>query len=374
MKRKSIFTIGGIILLFLGLIYGISTNNVSLYAQVVDNVLRPTFGNKNTIALESWYFGLRDQIYRMGYYVKKPDSNIFTSNLVNTSSIKKVSATSSINLDSIPVPNNFPHLDLEGVWQAVPQALFPNQVVMAKTFLRPDPIRDYAIVSILKMDMRKLSIGIEAGTYYPGGTRGVFGPGFVPKVIQQSNLLVAVFNGGFMEKDGHYGMAIGNKTYVPLRKGLATFLVHSDGKAQIIDYQGQLFDSSVIGIRQNGTFLIKNGTITSFVENGIDTWGRTTTNSMYTWRSGIGITAEGNIVYAVGNSLVPQTLAKALQEAGAVDAMQLDINPYWVRFILYNPLGNGTYSYYSLLKDMYNGGYAYLHGYNKDFFYVYKKS
>jgi hypothetical protein len=26
---------------------------------------------------------------------------------------------------------------------------------------------------------------------------------------------------------------------------------------------------------------------------------------------------------------VPQTLVKALQEAGAVDAMQLDINPYW---------------------------------------------
>lgn len=366
--------IGGIILFLLSLFYGIYTNNVSFPAQIADNVLRPMLGNRNTITLESWYFDLGDDINHLTYQVKKPSSNIFTSSLVKTSSKAIVPDKSSFNLVSIPAQNNFVHLSSEGVWQTIPQALFRNQVVMAKTFVRPDPNRNYAIVSLVIMDMKKLSIGVEAGTYYPGGAKGIYGPGFVPKAIQQSNLLVSVFNGGFMEKDGHYGMIVGKKTYVPLLKGLATFLVYSNKAPEIIDYQGQPFDPSVIGIRQNGAFLIKNGIITSFVEKGLDTWGRTTTNSTYTWRSGIGITKEGNIIYAVGNSLVPKTLAKALQEAGAIDAMQLDINPFWVRFILYNPLGNGTYSYYPLLNDMYNGGGAYLNGYNKDFFYIYKKS
>ena len=120
--------------------------------------------------------------------------------------------------------------------------------------------------------------------------------------------------------------------------------------------------------------LIENGTITAYTEKGIDTWGLTVTNSMYTWRSGIGITRNGNLVYAVGPSLVPRTLAKALQAAGAVNAMQLDINPYWVRFILFHLQSPGSYTYGPLLQKMANGGYSYLHGYQKDFFYVYTAS
>ena len=141
----------------------------------------------------------------------------------------------------------------------------------------------------------------------------------------------------------------------------------------MIDYQNQPFDISVTSIRQNGVFLIREGIITPFVENSLDTWGRTTTNSIYTWRSGLGVTKDGNLIYAVGNSLVPKTLAVALQKAGAINAMQLDINPFWVRYMLYTPLGDGKYSYVALTNQLQNGGYQYLHGYNKDFFYIYKK-
>jgi hypothetical protein len=75
----------------------------------------------------------------------------------------------------------------------------------------------------------------------------------------------------------------------------------------------------------------------------------------------------------VGNSLTPTTLAVALKMAGAVDAIQLDINPNWVRFNIFNTLGDGNYNSKPLTRDLKDGSTTYLNGYSKDFFYVYKK-
>jgi len=372
-KQKIVILAAGII--FFGmLVYLFITTSPAIPAQAADNVLRPILGEKETVDLESFYFSLNDQANKIEYNYKKPNADIFTSSLLDTHpQVKSASSESQMNLTNIPIRNNFSPLPEEGIWQPITDSRFANSTVLAKTFVRPDPARPYALVSLVKMNMSKLNIGVQAGTYYPGGPNGMPGPGFVPKSIQESNSLVAVFNGGFMAKDGHYGMIVGDKTYVPLRENLATLLIYTNGSAKFIDYQGQPLTNDVAAIRQNGAFLIRNGIISPYIETTSDTWGRTTTNSMYTWRSGIGITKNGNLIYAVGNSLIPSTLAKALKNAGAVDAMQLDINPFWVRYILYNSLGNGNYSYYPLLKDMQNGGYAYLHSYNKDFFYIYKK-
>jgi hypothetical protein len=154
---------------------------------------------------------------------------------------------------------------------------------------------------------------------------------------------------------------------------LASLYIDIKGIAQIGEYDGKI-PVGTVAIRQNGPLLVKDGQITSFTEAGKDTWGRTVTVSMYTWRSAIGITKDGELIYAVGPSLRPQTMAAVMQAAGAVNAMQLDINPFWVRFVLFTPQGNGTYTSASLLKNMENGGHSYLYGYEKDFFYLFKKS
>ena len=67
-------------------------------------------------------------------------------------------------------------------------------------------------------------------------------------------------------------------------------------------------------------------------------------------------------------------LATSLRMAGAINAIQLDINPNWVRFNIFSPLGNGKYTSETLTKELKDGSGAYLNGYNKDFFYVYKKN
>lgn len=345
--------------------------NISFAAQSADNIIRPLFGEKNALFLESIYFRFQDELSFLQYRILGQQALTFSSQIkINSQTANNID---QMDLDQIPV---LPHLSTitdEGIWKSILQSLYPGKIIIARTFLRPDPKRPYAIVSLVKMDMKKLAIGVQAGTYYPGGEHKIYGPGFIPKNVQNANGLLVAFNGGFQEKDGHYGMIVGKTTYVPLRNDLATILIHKDGSLQLVDYSGQKLSDDIVAVRQNGPFLIQNGIITSFVEHGLDTWGRTTTNSMYTWRSGLGMTKEGNIIYAVGNSLVPKTLAQALLSAGAINALQLDINPFWVRFFLYQASGNGNYTYFPLLQTMHAGGYQFLHGYNKDFFYIYKK-
>ena len=53
------------------------------------------------------------------------------------------------------------------------------------------------------------------------------------------------------------------------------------------------------------------------------------------WRTGVGIDRRGNLIYVVANDQTVITLAKILQHAGAVRAMEFDINPEWHTLITY---------------------------------------
>lgn len=68
---------------------------------------------------------------------------------------------------------------------------------MASTFLRPDPERSFAIVSVVQINTKLIGIGGVAGITQPGGSLGNFGTGLVPKNVLDSGNLVAAFNGGF---------------------------------------------------------------------------------------------------------------------------------------------------------------------------------
>jgi len=51
------------------------------------------------------------------------------------------------------------------------------------------------------------------------------------------------------------------------------------------------------------------------------------------WRSGVGVDRHGNLIYAAGEDQSVGSLADTFAHAGAVRAMELDINSYWVSFI-----------------------------------------
>ncbi len=362
--RNSLIAIIISILLLGGGLFVFLKTHTDFAANFADYTLRPLVGSQVTIDIESIFFAVEDVRNKIVYHFVKPSTHVFS----DTNKIK-VPHITAFTLTPIPVANNA--LPGEGIWLPLLQS--SGSAVMAQTFLRPDPQRNYTIVALVKINTQKLAVGASAGTWEPGEAAHR-GSGMVPLPIQLSNTLVAAFNGGFQKKDGAYGMLVGTQTYLPLQNGLATLVLYSDKNPQLVRYQGQDFGKDVTAIRQNGPMLIENGEIvTSSTAWNMQTWGLTTTNSMYTWRSGLGITKSGDLVYAVGSSLVPDTLALSLQKAGAVQAMQLDINSVWVRFVLYTSKGNGKYTYQMLLKNMSDGGLSYLAGYQKDFFYVYKK-
>ena len=90
------------------------------------------------------------------------------------------------------------------------------------------------------------------------------------------------------------------------------------------------------------------------------------------WRSGVGVDANGALIYAGGNSLSVLSLARTLQAAGAVRAMELDINTDWVSAYTYvnDPATdpNAPVIGLKLGGDMARGGDRYLQLGERDFF------
>ena len=347
--------------------------DTSAAAEFTDTYLRPILGDAQVIFLEKIFFNASDKANQIKYAVVQP-TNPFLPRGIAILPSDSAAHSSNLNLSTVPAIINTP-LDGEGQWHNIPLSLFPNQIILADTFIRSDPSRDYSFVTLVQMDMSKLQLWSVAGTAEPGGKVGKHGPGVISANVQDNGILVAAFDGGFQYRDGQYGMIVGNTTYLPLKNDLATLVGHTDGRLEIVKYEGQNLGNDISFIRQNCPMLIENGVIGTSDDTNKKLWGRTITSDIYTWRSGIGIAANGNLIFAVGNALVPSTLAAALKAGGAVNAMQLDINPNWVRFNIFNNFSKTDNSYSStpVMEGIMDGSHSYLFGYKKDFFYVTKK-
>jgi hypothetical protein len=96
--------------------------------------------------------------------------------------------------------------------------------------------------------------------------------------------------------------------------------------------------SNVASVRQNLDLVVDGGRpVPGLNANDVSKWGFTLKNSVYVWRSGVGVTASGALVYVGGPDLNITDLADVLARAGAIRAMELDINTDWVNLATYNP-------------------------------------
>ena len=128
----------------------------------------------------------------------------------------------------------------------------------------------------------------------------------------------------------------------------------------------------VVSVRQNLDLLVDNGRpVPGLNSNDTAQWGFTLGNQIYVWRSGVGVTADGALVYVGGPSLNITSLADVLAAAGCVRAMELDINTDWVNMATFAPTpgqpatpANGT----NLLSSMSGGTSRYFEPYwERDF-------
>ena len=343
------------------------------------DAMRAVLGPTITAQVESSYLGFSDATHQIQYHVSgshvdAPWAVDRTTSLPTALVPLKRLHLASMRLDRLS-PLVTPALSGEGVWltQEAAPASYNYLPLDAKTFIRPDPSHPYAIVTLLQFDTRFSRLHMVAGTDEPGGPRGFNGPGVIPIRDQQANALLAAFNGGFKYADGQYGLKVNNTIYVPPQPHAATIAVTREGQIILgawgVDPRLTSGNTDLMAWRQNASLLINNGTINPLTQDGA-AWGGTILNRAYTWRSGIGLTTQGTLIYAAGAFLTAQTLAVALQSAGAVMAMQTDINPFWVRAFLYTQDASGTLNNGKLNPAMYGTGTEYLYGTQRDFFYL----
>ncbi len=250
----------------------------------------------------------------------------------------------------------------EGQWHPVGR-LVGGVPGIYEAFLRPDAVHTSVVVGVAWMDTKLLSATLYSGSTIPGGgpwhhTAPVSGPA--------SRTLAAAFNAGFLIPNAGGGYYTDGRTVDPLRAGAASFVIYGDGTATIGQWGRDVsMTPNVTAVRQNLDLVVDGGhPVPGLNANDNHQWGDTLGGRVYVWRSGVGVTADGALVYAGGPDLNITELADVLVRAGAVRAMELDINTDWVNFSSYSPSSptgiatpnNGT----ELLASMRGGAQRYF--------------
>ena len=283
-------------------------------------------------------------------------------------------AIGATSLPPVDVVTAFPQIG----WQAYgPQPV--DGPLMASTLIMVDPQRSYAGVALVRMDLTQLQLHLMAGFIEPAHPSGISQRipdlGMVPAVDQRR--LIAAFNGGFKAVHGHFGMMLDGLTLLSPIDGMGTIAIYDGGSVGMgVWGSGIKATSDMIAFRQNCPPLIQNGQLNpALATNAARAWG-ITNNTDVTWRTGLGLTQDGRyLIYAVGNGTDARFLGMALQEAGAYNAMQLDINQYYAHFVTYGSVVNTTGSgdrlqAQRLLDQMTDVSNLYLTPYARDFFYL----
>jgi hypothetical protein len=262
-----------------------------------------------------------------------------------------------------------PALPGEGEWSPAGR-LVDGLPAVYETELRPDPIHTSQVVGVAWMDTMLLHATLYSGSIIPGG--GPFSHA-APISSDAAVSLVAAFNSGFLMSNANGGYYTDGRTEIPLRDGAASFVVYANGTATVGQWgRDMAMTPDVVSVRQNLDLLVDGGQpVPGLDANDTARWGFTLGNQVYVWRSGVGVTADGALVYVGGPSLNITSLAEVLAAAGCVRAMELDINTDWVNMATYNPPDgqlaspdNGS----NLLSTMSGGAGRYFQSYwERDF-------
>ena len=235
-----------------------------------------------------------------------------------------------------------PALPGEGAWHVLTQVA--GRPALQVAYLRPDAVHTSYTAAVAWMDTSLLRFVLHPGSQEPGR-----GPWPVPNALTPAERpsLVGAFNGGFRLDAARGGFFEGGRAAGSLRRGAASLVITADGRATVGQWGRDVGPGpDVVAVRQNLDLLVDGGSVVPGLDaNAQGRWGATLGNELYVWRSGAGVTASGALVYVAGNRLSASTLAELLRRAGAVRAMELDINPEWTSFVTYPATKN-------LLPDM----------------------
>ena len=232
----------------------------------------------------------------------------------------------------------------------------------------PDPSLPGVSVAGIWMNKSLVRPQLVAGTREPGGSGWPWNAQIPPALRTR---VVAAFNGGFRLREANGGFMVNGRVGVPLRSGAASLVIHRNGSVDIGSWnRGVRQDGTVVAVRQNLKLIVEHGKpVAGLRVNAFGAWGSVHNQLQYTWRSGLGVDAHGNMVYVAGGGLNLQTLATALSEAGAVRGMELEMHYPVVTCNLYEPVPGhaNTVVARKLLPNMAKPATRYLKQDQRDF-------
>jgi hypothetical protein len=383
-KRLALLAVGVVLfVVFAGAL--VSVASPSLGAQGA-GLLRVVLGDQTTASVESAIFRAQDLAngiaYRLGLEKQSTPWAVAAAATAGSASPRATTtsttgaaaqATTTTTTPSDPwPPNPVPALGAspgEGRWSAYLTSA-AGEVLGYRTVLRPDPARPYAFVVVVAIDLTRTRLHFVLGTKEPVSTVAVARPGRIPAADRAPGHLLATFNGGFQARHGHFGAMAGGVAVLPPRPGLGTVALYKDGRIKIGAWGGDVVaNSGLAAWRQNGPLIIDQGSVNPHTGDAApQDWGITVGGGTTTWRSGIGLSADGRtLFYAAGQSLTLPALANAMVDAGVSEGMQLDINRSWAHFEAIQP---GKAQTTSPLFDAMPADRRYLGSYTRDFFYL----
>lgn len=268
-----------------------------------------------------------------------------------------------------PVPTIVtPALPGEGKFKAIVTSHAMPVVQIA--YLRPDSVHTSFLSAVVWMSGQHTRLEQHPGQLDPGHLSLWSNKSSITNSATSG--LIAAFNGGFKIKDSRGGYYENRHTEGALRNGAASLVVYRNGKTDIGVWGRDVrLTSEVVSVRQNLKLLIDNGRLAKNLDAAVfANWGKTVGASINVWRSGIGITATGDLVYVIGDALSAHSLATLLKHAGAVRAMQLDINKTWISFMWFTPTGTDKLAPHKPLKFE-RPANRYFSPTSRDFFAVY---
>ena len=265
-----------------------------------------------------------------------------------------------------PIASN--PLPKEGRWQTVGRTVSGLPTVRV-TYLRPDNVHTSLLAGVMWMDTRLLRARLIAGTQVPGTGTWPYGAKIPPSLYPT---LAASFNSGFLLADSGGGFYLDGKTAAPLVNGEASVVIYKDGSVNVGTWGGTVtMTPDVKAVRQNLWLLVNHGQLTPrLTADPSAAWGATVGGNVLVWRSGVGVTKDGALVYVDGPGLSATSLANLLLHAGAVRAMELDINTDWTNGFYYSgsPQSPTGFTPHALLTDQYRPPTRYTVPDERDFF------
>jgi hypothetical protein len=232
--------------------------------------------------------------------------------------------------------------------------------------LRPDPVHTSLLAGVAHLDMSRLTATLHAGSEVPGGNGWAYGSKIATADYPR---VVAAFNSAFRLDNSRGGYYAEGRTVQALVPGRASFVTYANGRVDVgLWGRDDVMGPGITAVRQNLELIVDGGALVpGLVDSNNWMWGGTIGNQVYVWRSGVGVDAHGNLIYAAGPGLNVQTLAEILRRAGCVRAMELDINTDWVTFSMYLPDGHGGLQPSNLLPSMVRPPDRYLVDGTRDF-------